>query len=155
LLNGMPVVISHERTLLDGLQRLAACAVTGIPLCTLLAEGAGEAIFPTINQHQRRTFSAALKPLGFGHHQLLGNLMFQMARYDEGTVAEASTPLMPWVKMLRILAQRPALRHATSIAVAKPDSLLPVSVRSAIVYMGYHVNQALTNQLLNAAQHPD
>jgi hypothetical protein len=152
-LNGSPIVLSSNRSLLDGFQRLTACVETGIPLQTFLAENVGEDCYFTIDQHQRRTFAGALKGLGYAHPQLLSHLIYQLARYDEGTLAEKAPPLMDGVRMLRILKSHTGFRQALN-TVMGPPAPLPASVLSVLAFMGYQTDAALTDRFLDALRNP-
>jgi hypothetical protein len=154
VLNGMPIVLSQSRMLLDGVQRLLACSESGIPLQTFVAENIEDVAFASIDQHQRRTFSGVLKSLGYGHPQLLAHLLFQLARYDDGILPSTSLPTMSWVRMLRILTQQPGIRQALTSAVAMKSTPLPFSIRIVVAFMGSQANPALTTRLLDALQYP-
>lgn len=74
VVNGVPVTLSCSGRLLDGVQRLAACIETGIPLAGFLAENVDDSAFHTIDQHRHRSFAALLKQRGFSYHHLLAAL---------------------------------------------------------------------------------
>lgn len=153
VLNGIPIVLSPARVLLDGVQRLTACAETGIPLETFLAENVQDSCYFSIDQHQRRTFASALKGLGYAHPQLLSHMLQQLARYDEGALGDKTPPHMNGVRMLRILKANPGFREALN-AVMGPPAPLPASVLSVLVLMGNRTDAAVTERFLDALRHP-
>ncbi|MFC7552397.1 hypothetical protein ACFQU7_09200 [Pseudoroseomonas wenyumeiae] len=93
--NGLPVIISRTGVLLDGMQRLAACAESGIPLRTYLAENVADDAYHTIDQHRRRSLAALLKQEGHAHHHLLASLLQRLAEYDADALGRPSPALPP------------------------------------------------------------
>lgn len=155
ILNGMPLIFSESRLLLDGAQRLAASVETDIPLRTFVAENVDDRAFHTIDQHRRRSFAGILRPRGVLNHHLLANLMIRLVRYDERAMTSPSSPLASWAQLAHILNTSAAHREAVSISLAMQDSPLPEPVRTMIIFMGYQVDRAVTDRMLNALHHPE
>jgi hypothetical protein len=153
--NGMPVILSREGVLLDGVQRLAAAVQSGVALNTLLAEGVEDSAFYSIDQHRRRSLAGILRPRGVQHHHLLAGLMMRLVRYDEGTLTGPASPPASLAQLEQILGSSTAHHEALSRSLAMPDSPLPEPVRSMILFMGYQVNPAATDRLLQAVRAPD
>lgn len=153
--NGMPVVVARSRMLLDGVQRLTACAETGLPLDTLLVEGVEDAAYHTIDQHRPRSLAGILRPRGVLHHHLLANLMVRLMRYEEGGLDRPVPPPASWSQFEQLLGATDAHRRALALSLSMPRSPLPEPVRSLILFMGHQVDAALTDRLMHAVQYPE
>jgi hypothetical protein len=155
VMNGMPIILSQGGVLLDGMQRLAACVETGIPLHSFLAEHVADEAFHTIDQHRRRTFAAMLKQQRHRNHHLLASLLARLADYDHRVLGGPPVSPAAWVRLDRILARQPGIEAALAASLARPASPLPEPVRSMIVFMGQQVAPALTTRLLEVLEAPE
>lgn len=154
IMNGLPVILSRTGILLDGMQRLAACVESGIPLRTYLAEGVADDAFHTIDQHRRRSLAALLKQAGHAQHHLLAGLLLRLDEYDDLAVRAAAAPSASWVRLLRILAACPQIEAALASSLARPSSPLPEPARSALLVLGGQVDPERTAHLLNVLEAP-
>ena len=155
VVNGVPVTLSREGQLLDGVQRLAASIEAGIPLPGFLAENVDDNAFHTIDQHRHRSFAALLKQRGFAHHHLLAALLLRLARYEEGLMGQHAMPAISWVRLWHIVTSTTPLQEALTESLALLDSPLPEPVRSMAIFMGRQVNPAMLERLLDALQRPE
>ena len=154
VMNGMPIVVSRSGVLLDGMQRLAACAESGIPLRAYLAEHVADDAFHTIDQHRRRSLAALLKQEGHAHHHLLAGLLQKLVEYDERALGRPSTGSAAWVRLTRLLAIHPDIEAALATSLARPASPLPEAARSAFIFMGQQVDPERTARLLDVLEAP-
>ncbi|WP_419898832.1 hypothetical protein [Roseomonas sp. USHLN139] len=152
--NGMPLIMSQQGVLLDGVQRLAACIEAETAFDTLVVEGVEDAAFHTIDQHRPRSLSGILRPRGVVNHHLLANLLMRLVRYDEGNMTKPLAPRASWTQLEQLLAHTDAHRKALAQSLAMPGSPLPEPVRTMILFMGHQVNPGLTDRLLHAVQYP-
>jgi hypothetical protein len=155
VMNGMPIIVSHGGVLLDGMQRLAACVETGIPLHSFLAEHVADEAFHTIDQHRRRTFAAMLKQQKRRNHHLLANLVARLAEYDHRALGGPPVSPAAWVRLDHVLARQPGIEAALAASLARPASPLPEPARSMITFMGQQVAPALTMRLLEVLEAPE
>jgi hypothetical protein len=155
VVNGVPVTLSREGQLLDGVQRLAASIEADIPLPGFLAENVDDSAFHTIDQHRHRSFAALLKQRGFAHHHLLAALALRLARYEEGLMGQQTMPAISWVRLWHILSSTTPLQDALAESLALPDCPLPEPVRSMAIFMGRQVNPAMLERLLDVLRQPE
>ncbi len=154
-LNGMPVILSRNNVLLDGVQRLYACLEAGRPFVTVLAEHVSDDTVHTIDQQRRRSFSGVLETRGVPHSGAVAGMLAKLIRYDDGTLARGtSTP--PWSRMERSLeANRAAVDAAVAYSFASPARLLSETVRTPLAFMGLQTNPAALARLYDAIAHPE
>ncbi|RKK01648.1 hypothetical protein EBE87_27175 [Pseudoroseomonas wenyumeiae] len=155
VMNGVPVTLSREGRLLDGVQRLSASVEAGIPLAGFLAENVEDSAFHTIDQHRHRSFAALLKQRGFAHHHLLAALALRLARYEEGLLGQSAMPAISWVRLWHILSSTTPLQDALAESLALPDCPLPEPVRSMAIFMGRQVNPTMLERLLDVLLRPE
>ncbi|MCG7363824.1 hypothetical protein MHZ93_21440 [Roseomonas sp. ACRSG] len=154
MMNGLPVIVSRTGVLLDGMQRLAACAESGIPLRTYLAEHVADDAFHTIDQHRRRSLAALLKQDGHAHHHLLAALLQRLTEYDALTLGRPMADPAAWVRLTRILSTCPEIEAALAASLARTSSPLPEAARSAFIFMGRQADPELTERLLDVLETP-
>ena len=155
VLNGVPLVRASSGLLIDGVQRLHACAETAIPLRTLVADQVDGEVFHTIDQHRRRSFAGMLKQFGLPHHLALAALMSRLAHYDECLLPGHGPGSISWVRLWRVLRASPLPAQAVAESMARSGNPLPEPVRSMVVAMGRKVHPALTERLLDSLQQHD
>ena len=120
VLNGMPIILSRNGVLLDGLQRLYACIEAKTPFVTVLAENVPDDTIHTIDQQRRRSFTGVLETRGIPHPAAVASLLAKLIRYDDETLTRGtSTP--PWSRMERALeANRSGDRHRGQVQFRPP-----------------------------------
>src|SRR5690606_23353196 len=84
VLNGMPIIFGEDGTLLDGVQRLEACAKSDKEFQTVIAENIREDTLHTIDQHRRRSYTGVLEARGEQHAGALMRTMSKLIRYENG-----------------------------------------------------------------------
>ncbi|RKK02406.1 hypothetical protein EBE87_23425 [Pseudoroseomonas wenyumeiae] len=152
--NGLPVIISRTGVLLDGMQRLAACAESGIPLRTYLAENVADDAYHTIDQHRRRSLAALLKQDGHTRHHLLASLLQRLAEYDADALGRPHAGPSAWVRLTRMLSTCPEIEAALTASLARASSPLPEAARSTLIFMGRQSDPELTERLLDVLETP-
>src|SRR3984885_7848647 len=155
VLNGMPIILSRNGVLLDGLQRLYACIEAKTPFVTVLAENVPDDTVHTIDQQRRRSFTGVLETRGIPHPASVANLLAKLIRYEDGTLTRGtSTP--PWSRMERALeANREELDTAVKFSFDHPARLLTESIRTPLSFMGLQVDRTAIRHFLDAIAHPE
>jgi hypothetical protein len=155
VLNGMPIILSRNGFLLDGLQRLHACLEAKAPFITVLAENVPDDTVHTIDQQRRRSFTGVLETRGIPHPAAVASLLAKLIRYEDGTLTRGtSTP--PWSRMERALeANRDEIDTAVKFSFDHPARLLSESIRTPLSFMGLQVDRAAIRRFLDAIAHPE
>ncbi|WP_158537160.1 histidine kinase dimerization/phosphoacceptor domain -containing protein [Humitalea rosea] len=155
ILNGMPLIISRSGVLLDGVQRLLACCDAGVAFPTFVARDVDDDVLHTIDQHRRRSLADILGARGVPNAHALMALMIRLMRYEDGSLVHGLGPSPSWARTQRILGANPSLEQDVATSLQMAGSPLPEPVRTAIVHMGYRVDQAKTERLLQAVRYPE
>ena len=153
-LNGMPIIISRQGVLLDGVQRLHACIAEGRPLQSFVARGVDDAVLPTIDQHIRRTSRDILAARGAAHPRAMAALITRLIRYEEALGLRAITAVPTWPQIEDILFACPELEETLAESLRMSGSPLPEPIRTAILCIGLQHNRAKTLRLLQAVWRP-
>ena len=155
VLNGMPIILSRNGVLLDGLQRLYACIDAKTPFITVLAENVPDDTIHTIDQQRRRSFTGVLEIRGIPHPAAVASLLAKLIRYDDGTLTRGtSTP--PWSRMERALeANRDEIDTAVKFSFDHPARQLVESIRTPLSFMGLQVDRGAIRHFLDAIAHPE
>ena len=141
VLNGMPIILSRNGVLLDGLQRLYACIEAKTSFVTVLAENVPDDTIHTIDQQRRRSFTGVLETRGIPRPAAVASMLAKLIRYDDGTLTRGtSTP--PWSSMERALeANRAEIDTAVKFSFDHPARLLTESIRTPLSFMGLQVDR--------------
>ena len=141
VLNGMPIILSRDGFLLDGLQRLHACVEAATSFITVLAENVPDDTVHTIDQQRRRSFTGVLETRGIPHPAAVASLLAKLIRYEDGTLTRGtSTP--PWSRMERALeANRDEIDTAVKFSFDHPARLLSEAIRTPLSFMGLQVDR--------------
>jgi hypothetical protein len=155
VLNGMPVIISSNGILFDGLQRLYACIDAKLPFVTVLAVNVPDDTLHTIDQQRRRSFTGVLETRGVPRPAAVSGLLAKLIRYDDGTLLRGtSTP--PWSRMERALdANRTEIETAVKFSFDHPARLLSEAIRTPLSYMGLQADRTAIRRFLDAIAHPE
>ena len=155
VLNGMPIILSRDGFLLDGLQRLHACIDAATSFITVLAENVPDDTVHTIDQQRRRSFTGVLETRGIPHPAAVASLLAKLIRYEDGTLTRGtSTP--PWSRMDRALeANRDEIDTAVKFSFDHPARLLSEAIRTPLSFMGLQVDRTAIRRFLDAIAHPD
>lgn len=155
VLNGMPIILSRNDVLLDGLQRLYACIDARTPFVTVLAENVPDDTLHTIDQQRRRSFTGVLETRGIPRPAAVAGLLSKLIRYEDGTLTRGtSTP--PWSRMERALeANRTEIDTAVKFSFDHPARLLAESIRTPLSFMGLQVDRTAIRRFLDAIAHPE
>jgi hypothetical protein len=155
ILNGIPIIISRQGVLLDGLQRLLACVETDVPFETFLSEQVDDDACHTIDQQRRRSFANVLEARGVPHAHALQAALLKLIRYDAGTISDHDAAMPSWAAMDRVLRANPWLEPAVTASLALPTCPLREPVRSPLICIGYQVDRERTDRLLDALMRPE
>jgi len=155
VLNGMPIILSRNGVLLDGVQRLHACLEASAAFVTVLAENVPDDTLHTIDQQRRRSFAGVLESRGVSRPAAVAGMLAKLIRYDDGSLTRgSSTP--PWSRMERALeANREAVETAVKFSFDHPARTLTESVRTPLCFMGLAVERGALRRFLDAIAHPE
>lgn len=155
VLNGMPIILSRNGFLLDGVQRLYACIEAQTPFVTVLAENVPDDTVHTIDQQRRRSFTGVLETRGIPKPAAVASLLAKLIRYEDGTLTRGtSTP--PWSRMERALeANRTEIDTAVKFSFDHPARLLSEAIRTPLSFMGLAVDRGAIRRFLDAIAHPE
>lgn len=154
ILNGMPLILSQSGLLLDGLQRLRACARADVPFTTVVARNIPDDVLHTIDQQRRRSFAGVLEARGMQHAGALQSALVKLIRYQDRQMTRA-TGSPSWSRLDRVLAANPDLVAAVKISLESEATALSEAVRTPLIFMGFRVDKAVTRRFLDAVAHPD
>jgi hypothetical protein len=155
VLNGMPIIMSRNGVLLDGLQRLYACIDAQAPFITVLAENVPDDTVHTLDQQRRRSFTGVLETRGVPRPAAVAGLLAKLIRYEDGTLTRGtSTP--PWSRMERVLeANRSDIDTAVKFSFDHPARLLTESIRTPLSFLGLRTDRVAIRRFLDAIAHPE
>jgi hypothetical protein len=155
VLNGMPIILSRNGFLLDGVQRLHACIEAKISFVTVLAENVPDDTVHTIDQQRRRSFTGVLETRGIPKPAAVASLLAKLIRYEDGTLTRGtSTP--PWSRMERALeANRTEIDIAVKFSFDHPARLLSEAIRTPVSFMGLQADRTAIRRFLDAIAHPE
>jgi len=155
VLNGMPIILSRNGFLLDGVQRLYACIEAQTEFVTVLAENVPDDTVHTIDQQRRRSFTGVLETRGIPKPSAIASLLAKLIRYEDGTLTRGtSTP--PWSQMERALeANRTEVDTAVKFSFDHPARLLSEAIRTPLSFMGLQADRTAIRRFLDAIAHPE
>ena len=155
VLNGMPIILSRNGFLLDGVQRLYACIEAQTSFVTVMAENVPDDTVHTIDQQRRRSFTGVLETRGIPKPAAVASLLAKLIRYEDGTLTRGtSTP--PWSRMERALeANRTEVDTAVKFSFDHPARLLSEAIRTPLSFMGLQADRTAIRRFLDAIAHPD
>jgi hypothetical protein len=155
VLNGMPIILSRNGFLLDGVQRLYACIEAQSTFVTVLAENIPDDTVHTIDQQRRRSFTGVLETRGIPKPAAVASLLAKLIRYEEGTLTRG-TPTPPWSRMERALeANRTEIDSAVKFSFDHPARLLSEAIRTPLSFMGLRSDRTAIRRFLDAIAHPE
>jgi hypothetical protein len=158
VLNGMPIILSRRRVLLDGLQRLEACIEAGVPFPTFIAENVADDVLHTIDQQRRRSFAGVLEARGIRHAHAVQAALVKLLHYDDGALGRSGGAAPSWARMDRALAANPDVEAVAVASLSAVDTTLPEPVRTPLLFMGRRADPAAIARLLavvaDADRHP-
>lgn len=154
ILNGMPIILSENDTLLDGVQRLRACIKANTPFVTVLARNIPGDVLHTIDQQRRRSFAGVLEARGVQYAHTLQSALVKLIRYDDGTMTRGSGTAS-WSRMERVLRANPDLEQAVKASLESEATALSEAVRTPLLFMGFRVDRSVTRRFLDAIADPE
>ncbi|MEW5424994.1 hypothetical protein [Amorphus sp. 3PC139-8] len=155
IFNGMPIVLSNEGAVLDGIQRLHAVVRSETPIKTLVAYGVRDDTMHTMDQHRRRSYVGVLESRGERNPGPLQRLAAKMIRIENGVLGVRDLQI-GWTRFDRVIDTNPLLREAVQISTENADAALRATARHALVFMALSAgHKKLLTRFLLALRHPD
>ena len=154
VLNGIPIVLAPNGILLDGVQRLRACAVAGVGFATLIARNVSADVLHTIDRQRRRSYAGALANRGLAHPRSVHAALAKLMGYDEEVLGRDAAGA-GWGHLDRVLATNPDLADAVAASCAMRVPALHEAARSPLIYIGRRAAPAALRRLLSAIASPD
>ena len=155
VLNGMPIILSRNGVLLDGLQRLYACVEAGKPFITVRRRTCRTTRCTPWTSSAAVPSPVCWRPAAFRTPPPSPALLAKLIRYEDGSLTRGtSTP--PWSRMERALeANRDEIDTAVKFSFDHPARLLSESIRTPLSFMGLQVDRTAIRHFLDAIAHPD
>lgn len=149
VLNGMPIIISKDGKLLDGVQRLSAVVKSGKTIQTFVARNVSEDILHTIDQHRRRNYQGVLESRGIEDAGTLTRLMSKLIRIENGTLGRENISIS-WSRYDRVLEANPELIEAVRLSNRYKKTMLHSTARPTFCFMALRAGKK--SQLENFMQ---
>jgi hypothetical protein len=153
-LNGESILVDKTGTLIDGVQRMHACKLSGVPFATFIVHGIERGIVNTIDQHRRRNYRDLLRSRGESNVASLEGALIWLMRYKDSTMPKRAVPIV-WDRLDRILERNGGLRKKIAETVNHKATVLNEAIRSPLAYMGSKVDPAAVDKLLDQLANPD
>jgi hypothetical protein len=133
-MNGEAVSFDQTGTLVQGQHRLHACIASGVPFETLVIFGLAEDVFPTFDQHSKRTLADILAMEGELNAHMLAAALVRMWRYDRGTITAGGNMNYPSAQeALVTLRRHPEIRRS----VRYGNALTSLTSGSLMTFLHY------------------
>lgn len=133
-MNGMPIIFDRDGKLIDGVARLEACVLAGVPFRTNVAVNVRKDTLHTIDQHRRRIYTGILESRGVSYAGAIQSTMTKLIRIENGTLGMDRTKIS-WSLFDRVLDGNPELQEAVSISEGSKGSLLHSTPRPTLSFM--------------------
>ena len=146
ILNGQPIIFDEEGRLIDGVQRLSACIVAGVPFKTIVARNVRADTLHTIDQHRRRSYTGVLESRGIRNAGAVIRTMSKLIRIENGALGRDHLQFS-WSRYDRVLAANPEIIEAVDIAQRNSGSQLHSTARPVLAYMALRAGHK--TELLN------
>lgn len=140
VVNAMPIIFNRRGELIDGIQRLEACVLSGEPIKTFVAHNVRSDTLHTIDQHRKRSYTGVLESRGIHHAGALQRTMTMLIRIENGLLGKSAAKIS-WSRFDNVLENNPDLIEAVSIAEGSRQSLLHATPRPVISYMALAAGQ--------------
>ncbi|MBW3243400.1 hypothetical protein KUV57_12070 [Epibacterium sp. DP7N7-1] len=145
ILNGQPIIFDQNGKLLDGVQRLNACIVAGVPFNTMVARNVRADTLHTIDQHRRRSYQGVLESRGVRNPGKVVRTMSKLIRIENGSLGRETMPIS-WSRYDRVLDANPEIIEACEIAEKSRGSRLHSTARPVLAYQAIRAGHANTLQ---------
>lgn len=146
VLNGAPIVLSSQGSLLDGRARLHACVKSGASFQTLVVRGVSSSAFETIDSIRKRTLADVLSIRSEVHGRSLGAALRIIWSYQTGlTPGSGKGP--GTTALLSILEQAPEIRDSILPAL-RAMPLLPHGCGIALHYLASRISSEKADQFI-------
>jgi hypothetical protein len=131
-LNGEPIIIASDGTLLDGQHRLTACVEAGVPFQTYVVYGVDLGVFPTMGRHAGRTVGDVLGIDDCKSPNSVGAAIRWVEVVRRGTPYGA-TEIEPYEA--REWRQKDARIESSVLKVSAVKKLMPLGMAGALHYL--------------------
>ncbi|WP_137126144.1 hypothetical protein [Roseomonas sp. HF4] len=155
LLNGVPVVVSRHGVLLDGMQRLLACVEARCAFETLFADGIDDEASGLQCRRHSVNRARVCSARGARHIQAVDAALRTLVRCAAGAMHATHPPAAGRAALDRMLGANPMIGQAVAASLARSACPLPEAVRSPLTCMGYALDPASTDRLLDAVTRPE
>jgi hypothetical protein len=132
--NAMPIIFDPDGNLIDGVARLEACVMAGVPFRTSVARNVKADTLHTIDQHRRRTYTGVLESRGVNHAGSIQRTMTKLIRIENGLLGKDQSKIS-WSRFDRVLEANPELVEAVSISEGSKGSFLHSTPRPVLSFM--------------------
>jgi len=146
VLNGAPIVLSSDGSLLDGRARLHACVKSGAPFQTLVVKGVSSSAFETIDSVRKRTLADILSMRSELHGRSLGAALRIIWSYQAGA-APGGGKGPGTTALLSVLEQAPEIRDSVLPAL-RAMPLLPQGCGIAMHYLASRISPEKADQFM-------
>jgi hypothetical protein len=152
VLNGAPIVLTADGTLLDGRARLLACIRSGSPFDTLVIRGVSPEAFETIDAVRKRTLADILSIRKELHGRPLAAALRILWAYGSGGTPGTGKSPSP-TALLALLEQDPQIRESVMPAL-RAVPLFPHGCAIALHHLASAVDPVKATQFLGQLQEP-
>jgi hypothetical protein len=132
--NAMPIILDPNGKVIDGICRLEACVMAGVPFRTAVARNVRADTLHTIDQHRRRSYTGILESRGINYAGTIQRTMTKLIRIENGILGKDHSKIS-WSRFDRVLESNPELQEAVAISEGSKGSLLHSTPRPVLSFM--------------------
>lgn len=153
-LTGQTIIMAWDRTLLDGQNRLMACADTGISFPNYVVFGIDPAVFPYIDRNKPRSAGDNLKIMGIPNWNHAANTLRWLYLIKVDRVKNRDSFEPDEIKQIYELSDKElvqeGIRYGSRLRKAYPSDKLPIGITAAFYYHATKANPALASEFFDA-----
>jgi hypothetical protein len=137
ILNGETIIFSSDGVLLDGQNRLKACALAGLPLSSWVVFGADPESFKTIDRGKNRGLGDDFSIRGEKNYNLLAATVRLISGYSQGGRSQTIlSSQQTSQEMIDYLEERPTIRESVHFAAIHGKKMpVPTRITAALHYL--------------------
>lgn len=140
LQNGLSIKFDTDGNLIDGIHRLEACVMAGVPFTTIVARNVRADTLHTIDQQRKRSYTGVLEARGIKSPGALQKAMSKLIRIENGDLGIRAEKI-PWPQFDRVLEANEELIEAIEISEQFRGSLLHSTSRPVLCFMALRANK--------------
>lgn len=150
LMNGEPILFDRHGKLINGQHRLYACIRSGVSFECVVGQGLGDDVFPTLDQHGKRTIADVLSIDGEASGHVLAAAVTRIWKYERGILTRTGMDSRPSTQEAReTLARHPGIRESMPHG-AKMGNLVSRSLMTFCHYIFSAKNPELAEWFMEA-----